>query len=42
MTVQQLIDKLNEVTDTNKEITDWFECPVVGVTEYDNKVIINS
>lgn len=42
MTVQELIDKLSLVTDTTKEVNDWFECPVTGIEENDKSITLLS
>ncbi len=42
MTAQELIDKLSLVTDTTKEINDWFECPITGIMENDKSITLLS
>lgn len=42
MTVQELIDKLSLITDTTKEVNDWFECPITGIMENDKSITILS
>lgn len=42
MTVQELIDRLSLITDTTKEVNDWFECPVTGIAEYDKSITLLS
>ena len=39
---KELIDKLSLVTDTTKEVNDWFECPVTGIAENDKNITILS